>query len=374
MSEVVIEQVELRRLPLDELHRGLGASMMERDRWFVPATYSDERAEYSIVREGGAGLFDLTMRGRIEVSGTEAAQFLNGLITNDIKTLEDNSWMMAAFPNVQGRLIAAARILHQHNSYLFDTEAATSERVYQNLERFTLAGDFRIRDLTNETVLLSVQGARAAEIVAATLNQEASRTEHGRIARVEWKGESVMLIRATHTAEDGFDVFVDAGRARELWETLMENGARPVGFDAQERLRVEAGIPRYGVDMDESRIVLEAGLDEAVSYTKGCYVGQEIIARIHWRGHVAKRLAGITLDDAGEIEVGDTVRASDGREIGHITSRVVSFKLNKTVALAYVKYDYLAPGTEVEIVGGDTAHGARIVELPFVRGSFGKAA
>src|SRR5712691_2547200 len=115
-------------------------------------------AEYTAVREGGAGLIDLSSRGRFLVSGSEAVMFLNGLITNDMKTPAVNSWMPAVFPNVQGRLLAAVRIIHREDGFLIDTEGPTLETVTKLLERFTLAGDFRVTDLTGETAILSVQG------------------------------------------------------------------------------------------------------------------------------------------------------------------------------------------------------------------------
>src|SRR5687767_4853369 len=134
-------------------------------------------SEYSAVRDGGAGLFDQSSRGRILVSGSEATMFLNGLITNDIKTLEVNSWMPAAFANVQGRLLAAVRIVHREDGFLIDTESATRETVITLLDRFTLAGDFRLQDLTDETVMFSVQGKNAAEIIRRLLGEQAADVE-----------------------------------------------------------------------------------------------------------------------------------------------------------------------------------------------------
>ena len=172
--------------PIDSIHQQLGATMMERDGWSVPGSYGDVLFEYATVREGGSGVIDLSNRGRILVSGAEAVQFLNGLITNDMKTLAENTWMPAAFPNVQGRLIASVRVvrlkdegtdrttpegLPQQNSranvnptFLIDTEPATHERVLKTIERFTLAGDFRVSDITGQTGLLSVQGDRKSVV------------------------------------------------------------------------------------------------------------------------------------------------------------------------------------------------------------------
>lgn len=372
MSEAT-EQITLRRTPLDETHRRLGASMKERDGWALPASYEGELAEYRIVREGGAGLLDLSSRGLVEVSGTEAEMFLNGLITNDVKTLAEGSWMLAAFPNAQGRLVAFARVLRRGDSYLFDTEAATRDTVLKTLERFTLAGDFRVRDTGGETAQLSVQGARASAVIGETFGAEVALAERWRIRAAEWDGQTAHLIRATHTGEDGFDIFLSAEQAPSLWSALMAVGARPVGHDALETLRIEAGLPRFGLDMDETNVVTETGLDEAVSYTKGCYIGQEIIARIHWRGHVAKRLAGLIFEDEGEVSRGASVKSTDDKEIGRVTSWTFSPGLNRSIALAYIKYDYLAPGTVAHVVSGDGQRAARVVELPFVRGGWHEA-
>jgi folate-binding protein YgfZ len=369
MSEVA-EQVTLYKSPLEEAHRRAGALMEEREGWLVPVAYGDVTAEYRSVREEGAGLIDLSSRGRIEIGGAEAVLFLNGLITNDVKALAEDHWMAAAFPNVQGRILAHARVLHSDTRFLFDTEAATRGQINRTLGRFTLAGDFSVTDVTAETALLSVQGARAQDIIRAVLGDKAASVERGRIVNVNWKEESLRIIRATHTAEDGFDLFTSASVSVSLWDALSEAGARPVGFDALEILRIEAGLPLYGVDLDEAKVVLETGLDDAVSFTKGCYVGQEIIARIHFRGHVAKRLAGLLLDAEGEVKRDDKVSTAEGKEIGWITSAVHSPRLQRAVALGYVKYDYLPPGTPVRVVGDDKEHAAHVVELPFVRGSW----
>jgi len=375
MDEVT-EQAAIHQSPLIQLHHRLGAILVEQDGRLEPLSYGDifgdVLAEYATVRDGGAGIFDLSSRGRIEVSGAEAVQFLNGLITNDVKTLGDNSWMPAAFPNVQGRLLASVRVIRRGDSFLFDTESATHAVVLKTLERFTLAGDFRVRDVTHETAHMSVQGKDAARIVGAVLGESAANIPHRGALVLSWHDTDVTVMRATHTAEDGFDVIIGASEAPKLWESLMAAGARPVGFGALEVLRVEAGVPRYGVDMNETNVVLEAALDEAVSYTKGCYIGQEIIARIHWRGHVAKRLTGLILDDneATQVPRGSKIKTPEGKEIGRITSLTFSPRLKHEVALAYVKYDFLAPGTEVSIAteGGERA--SRVADVPMVRGSW----
>jgi len=379
MTEVS-EQFAIRKLVLDEAHAQLGASLAERDGWYVPTSYSDVAQEYGAVREGGAGLIDLSPRGRFLVSGSESVQFLNGLITNDMNTLEVGSWMPAAFPNVQGRLVASVRVIRLHDeltgkdacpTFLIDTEAATHERVLKTIERFTLAGDFRVNHITSQTAMLSVQGKKALSVVASVLGEAAATSTPNAVRQSSWQLEGapaeVTIVHASHTGEGGFDLMVNNDQATSLWNALQQAGGEPVGYDALEILRIEAGIPRYGIDMDDTNVVTETNLDDAISYTKGCYIGQEIIARIKYRGHVAKKLSGLLFDGTVQVDPGAIINSVDGKEIGRITSATYSPKLNRTIALAYLKYDYLAVGTHVRIVAGNQEVNGEVVALPFVR-------
>ncbi len=337
----------------------------------IPASYGDTTAEYAAVREHGAGVIDLSSRGRLAIGGLEAVAFLNGLITNDMKTLTEDTWMPAAFPNVQGRLIANVRVTRLKDiqtdknvcpSYLIDTEAATHERVLTTLQRFTLAGDFRVTDISNQTKHFTLQGNKANDVIQAVLGNDVTALAANDARKINWSETDVTVLRATHTGADGFDLIVDASVASELWRLLVNAGATPVGSDAFEVLRIEAGIPRYAMDMDETNVVTETNLDDAVSYTKGCYIGQEIIARIKYRGHVAKKLIGISFSENVKIASGDTIKSADEKDVGRITSATYSPHLKRTIALGYLKYDYIAPGTGVRI----NESAGRVTELPFV--------
>jgi folate-binding protein YgfZ len=378
MTEAV-KSITMRRSPLASTHLATGARMIERDGWSIPANYGDVSQEYAAVRDG-AGLIDLSPRGRVLVRGSEAVQFLNGLITNDMKTLEPNTWMPAAFPNVQGRLIASVRVIRLQDegtdknvypTFLVDTEAATHERVLKIIERFTLAGDFRVNDITSQTAMLSVQGKNASIVVDSVLGEAAAVSGQNAVRQISWQPAGmtaeVTLVHASHTGEDGFDLIVDKDHATSLWHALQQAGAQCFGYDALEILRIEGGAPRYGIDMDDTNVVTETNLDHAVSYTKGCYIGQEIIARIKYRGHVAKKLSGVMFDGTVEVDPGALINSVDGKEVGRITSVAYSPKLNRTIALAYLKYDYVTPGTDVKAATGNQEFSGTVVELPFVR-------
>ncbi len=326
------------------------------------------QTQYAAVRDGGAGLIDLSARGRILVSGADAQMFLNGLITNDMKTLAPNTWMPAAFINVQGRLIAASRVLHRDDGYLIDTEAETREAVLKLLDRFTLAGDFRVTDVTDETTQLSVQGRAAANCIRETFGARASEIERRAVLRRS--DSETWIIRATHTAEDGYDIFVDREESEGIRRKLTTVGVVPIDSDTQETLRIEAGIPCFGIDMDDTTLLPETNLEDEISYSKGCYVGQEIVVRIKHRGHVAKKLTGIVFVSEHQVTKDAKIFSLDDQEIGRVTSSTFSPRLNKSIALAYVKYDYLKPETQVRVLSNQSEHAGEVRELPFVSGSW----
>lgn len=278
-------------------------------------------------------------RGLIAVWGAEAKQFLDGMITNDMKTLEDQAQMLAAFPNAQGRLIAVVRVLRQGDRYLFETEAATREVLYNSLFRFTFAGDFFVEDLSDAHTYYEVFGPMPEPPEGAYV----------------------------FDSPVGRSCFVTADQAESFEAGLTAAGAVAIDEETYETLRIESGIPKYGVDMDETTIVPELGLDGLISYNKGCYVGQEIIARIHFRGHVAKQLTGLVVEPAeslgGETPIapGTELTTPDGKNAGRLTSVTFSPKLNETIALAFIRYAYLEPGAD--LMAGNLR--ARVVDIPF---------
>ena len=291
---------------------------------------------YNLISGGAVGFIKLR-RGLIDVSGREAVQFLNGMITNDVAKLEDGGMMLAAFPNAQGRLLAVVGVLRRGERFLFMTEEATREKVFQNLFRFTFAGDFFVEDWSEKYACFSMTGDEL-QITGSDHFEAANRF--------------------------GKDVFVPIEKAEYFSKKLETGGAVEISDELFEILRVERGLPLYGVDMDETTIVPELGIDGLISYNKGCYIGQEIIARIYFRGHVAKQLTGLVLPET--VEPGGLrnaeLKTADGKNAGKITSAVFSPRIGKTIALAYVRYDYLAEGTELQC--GESA--AIVKNLPFI--------
>jgi tRNA-modifying protein YgfZ len=284
---------------------------------------NDLLADYNKIRGGKVGYKKLP-RGLFSVHGKEAVQFLNGLITNDVKALEDNKTMLAAFPNAQGRLLAVVRVQRIGDKFLIETEAATREKVFNNIFRFTFAGDFFVEDLSEKYAYFSIQNSK-----------------------LKIKNEDCIYF--------GNDIFVPFESSLDFSDCVE------ISDELYEILRIENGVPLYGVDMDETTIVPEIGLPDVISYKKGCYIGQEIIARIYFRGHIAKQLQGLILDDSN-VKSNDEIKSLEGKNAGKITSVCYSPKMEKNIALGYVRYDFLAENTELKI--SETT--AIVKNLPFI--------
>jgi folate-binding protein YgfZ len=182
-------------------------------------------------------------------------------------------------------------------------------------------------------------------------------------------GHQALVIKASHTGEVGFDILVGASELVDVWDFVLLKGEFhsivPFGLDALNTLRIEAGIPIYGVDVDETNMMLETGLQDAVSLSKGCYTGQEAVAMATYRGHISKKLTGLKVEGDVVPNSRDNVE-KDGKEIGFITSALRSPSLGSVLALAYVKYGFFEPGSAVEIRNGSTTLQGSITELPFL--------
>jgi len=288
---------------------------------------------YDKVRGGAVG-YRREARGLFAVSGSESLRFLDGLITNDVKTLEDGASMLAAFPNAQGRLLAAVSFAKRGERFIIETEAATREKLQQNLYRFTFAGDFILEDLSDAHTNFEIFGDSEKLKAAA--------------------GTDAFIFERPY----GTGFFVPNENSAEFEAAL--NDAVEIDDETFGTLRIEHGIPLYGMDMDETTVVPELGIDEMISYKKGCYIGQEIIARIHFRGHIAKRLSGLTLSQ--KLDAGSELKTGEDKNAGSITSVTFSPKLDKHIALGFVRYDFLEPGTKLFSAGTECV----VSTLPFI--------
>jgi folate-binding protein YgfZ len=315
-----------------------------------------------------AAFLDRSHRGRIVVSGTERASYLQGLFTNDIVALKAGQGCYTAYLTAQGRMIADLYAYELGDVMLLTMTGGVKDGVMAKLDQFIFSEDVQLGDVTGTFAQIAIVGPDAAPVVASIVNgvtDEALRgmTEHGN-ARGEWAGGAAIVTRVVDPGETGFDLFVEHAQAGTLKTMLLAAGVVELDEATAEAVRVESGIPLFGRDMDEETIPLEAGIESrAISFTKGCYVGQEVIIRVLHRGHgrVARKLVGLTLDGDGVPEAGAAIRIGD-REIGNVTSAVSSPALHRPIALGYVHRDFLEAGTRVTV--GDQR--ATVTALPFV--------
>jgi folate-binding protein YgfZ len=334
---------------------------------------SDFALEYAALHSG-AGLIDLSGAGVLEASGSNAVQFLNGLVSNDIKMLSPGEGTIAAFLNVQGKVLALSRIYRTENALLLELEACNRLRILRNLSRFVPAGGFFVSDLSEKTAIFSVQGPRSDQLAAALTGSVPGVAPYSHREELI-DGIKVRIANHARCGPKGFDLFVPADLSDRLLTAILElaagYGGRLVGRAAFDTARIEAGIASEPHDIDESHILLETGRNDAVSYTKGCYLGQEIIARIHWRGRPAKQLTGLLLQPDNESETIDfksaLLFAEDGKKVGDIKSITYSPRLGRSIALGYVHRNYLEPGTSLLVKIDDREMGrAEVTSLPFI--------
>lgn len=320
------------------------------------ATLTDELAgEYRVLKQG-CGLIDRSERGKLALTGTERKSFLAGQVTNDTEGLTPGSGCYAAFLTHKGKMLGDLRVLDVDDGagaepeLLLDTERATLQALFDLVRRFKIGYDVELHKRTVQRGLLSLVGPQARAVAGA----EAVPVDEHAHRPGELAGHPVRFI----ATDLGIDVLCDADATDEVRAALIAAGATPVSEDAAEILRVESGRPRYGHDVDDATIPQEAGLNaRAVSFTKGCYVGQETVARLFYRGKPNRHLRGLKLSEP--VAQGAELRLGE-RVVGTLRTSLVSPTFGP-IALALVRRE-AAPGDTLDVAGGATA---QVVELPF---------
>ncbi|HEY0783473.1 MAG TPA: glycine cleavage T C-terminal barrel domain-containing protein [Thermoanaerobaculia bacterium] len=346
-----------RSLPLAGLHRRLGATLAAQgDGPAVPVDYGSVADEYAALREG-VGLADRSAAGRLELLGADRHRFLNAYLTCDVKALAPGQGAYGFVTSPQGRILADAVVLVHDDRLWVELPPGTEAAIAAHLRKYVLADRVEIRTL-DDMLPITLIGPRAVEALGG-VELPAAPLGH---AKVRVHGTEVALARTERFGAPAFTLWVSASIAGLLVEALLEQGARPVGTTAPETRRVEAGIPRFGHEFGPQNFPQETGDEAAVSYTKGCYLGQEVVARIHYRGGVQKGLRGLLFEPAALPAAGTSLLA-DGREAGTIGTTVQSIALGRPIGLAILHKRACEPGTRLEIAGGGTAE---VTALPFV--------
>ena len=310
-----------------------------------------ETADDAAVREGAA-LGSISPRAQIAVAGPDRATYLQGLLTNDIQALAEGSGCYAAWLSPHGRMLTDMHVLQSSGMLLLDVPAGQASAVLARLEQFLFSEDVRIESLVEAMTSVWVHGPQAASVVSRVVSGFSRIAEwpdyHHDTATFE--GDPISVARIDQLGVPGYCVFLPRAGEAQFVAAAIEAGARVVGAEALDAARIEAGYPLFGVDMTDDTIPLEAGIEQrAISFTKGCFVGQEVVIRVLHRGggRVVKKLVGLTL--SGTAAVGEKILSGE-REIGTVTSVATSPRFG-VVALGYVHRDFIAPGTAVQIGG-----------------------
>ena len=324
--------------PFEPVLRDRGAVVGALGDVSVVLHFGDPAREIAALRQE-AGLIDLSWRGVIEMTGRDRVRFLHGMCTNDIKKLQPGQGCMAAIVNRQGKMVAEMIAYAAENALLLEMDRSNLQPTIDHLSRFLVADDVALK--ISDAAVVGLWGPRAK----ALLGLRDLPDFHFQMR------DSGLVARNRTLGVEGSHLLLPAARADEV-ARILGHGVAPAGFVAAEALRIENGFPRWGADMDASLLPMEAGLEPiAVSYTKGCYIGQEVIQRVKTYSEPPKMLVQLEVADAAP---GDKV-AADAEEIGAVTSAVSS------VALAIVRKEFKAPGTDVQVAGKP----ARVRALPW---------
>ena len=348
-------------LPLHATHERLGARFGEADGCLVPLRYGDPATEHAAVRER-VGLADRSGRGKIEATGRDRVSFLQGMLSNDVKALGPGQGCPAAFLDVHGKIVALLSVHGLADRLVLETDRCLVAPTLSGLDRFLISERVELEDVSLASGILTLAGPAARKTAEEILGQGVPDLTPWHHARVEWKGIEVRVVRSEETGEEGYDLWIPAEGLERAWEAAVGSGARPVGREAWNVLRVEAGVVWHGVDVDAGTLLLEAPAEASYSLQKGCYIGQEVVARITYRGHVNRKIVGFRFPDARIPAAGAAVTV-EGREVGRVTSAVVSPALRRGVALGFLRRGHWDPGTAVEVDGLR----AEVSALPFYR-------
>lgn len=354
-----------RQSHLSDLHRSLGATFQHEDGWELPERYQDPSFEHRAVRES-VGLLDLPFRALMRVTGTERTRFLNGMLTNEISKLEEGKGCYACLLTPQGKIVADLHVYAFDDWHLVELDARWKERALDYLNKYIIADDVTFQELEDYT-LLTLQGPRAIAVLGRLLPCVSLPAVDQGCIEVTLDDDLCQVINASMTGEDGFKLAIPVKGAAPVWQALQEAGATPVGMAALNALRLEAGIPWFGIDFDEQNFPQEAGIEEkAVRFDKGCYVGQEFVIRIAHRGHVNRRVSGFMIQRELVPRPGERVLRGD-KEVGQVTSAAYSPMLEKTIALGMLRREVQEPGTVVRVESHGDLIPAEVTPLPFYR-------
>lgn len=344
--------------PLFEMTKQAGARFAEEFGWNMPSDFGDPSAEYDDAKSHTA-LFDVSSRTKIEATGADAGTFLNNLCTNDVKSLTPGAGCEAFFATIKAKVVAHVMIYRsppgvEKAGYWIDAVPGQAEKIIKHLDYFLISEQVEFTDQTRAYAQLHLAGPDSAVLVTKVAGVDLTNlpVRHVRQIKLD-SGESLQVRRNDSLGLPGYDLLCVRDESPAVWRKLLEAGAQPAGSAVYQTLRIEAGTPWYGLDIDENTLAPEVNrIPQTICYTKGCYLGQEPIVRARDIGHVNRTLHRLIIEGDRPIAPG-TKLMRDGKEVGHITSAAMRFSKEKAFALGYVRRGNTSSGTMLDYKGGD---------------------
>jgi len=349
-------------------HVSHGGRMVDFAGWGMPVQYTSIIAEHTAVRTA-AGLFDIAHMGRLRFDGPDACRFLDHLLTNDVTRLEIGDIRYALVTNEQGGILDDVLVYRFDGFYLLVVNASNRLKIIDWIEQHRGGFDVTTRDLTTERFMLAIQGPSALEILQPLVEEDVSSLGYYTGCETTVIGQPAILTRTGYTGEDGAEVILPAEQGSELWETLIargsDRGLLPTGLGCRDTLRLEAAMPLYGHELDESIDPFTAGLSFGVKLKGGDFIGKEALIAARARTDRARRV-GLELEGRRIAREGAAIYAGD-QNVGRVTSGTFAPTLKKSIAMAYVWGESAETGTELEIDIRGKRVPATVVPLPFYR-------
>ncbi len=318
--------------------------------WKLTKVYSDVASEWRAAREQVV-LHDSSHLGRLKATGQDVLDLLNRLSTNEVGSLQPGEGMPTILTNDRGRILDLITVFHLGEYVLLLTNPPMRGQVAQWIDKYTIMEDVVLEDVTDHTAMLSLLGPKASNLLESLAGRKLSEMQNHCSEKIEVGGSSAYLIRRDALGLPGFLLLVEQEEAENVWSTSLSAGAVPMGMDAYEALRIEAGWPDYGKELGEGYNPLEAGLAGAISFTKGCYIGQEVIARLDTYDKVQRHLVSLHFSGSEGVKRG-TVLCQEGREVGAVTSVAEVPTTGQLVGIGYLRKAASQVGTKLSLGDG----------------------
>lgn len=358
----------MKKTPLNAKHLELGAKMVNYAGYEMPVQYTGVTEEHLSVRSK-VGIFDLSHMGEFELLGSGALDTINFVATNDASGLKPGQIQYTCLTDQKGGIIDDILVYRTENGFFLVVNAANAEKDYAWLEK-NLKPETELIDQTNNLTLIAVQGPSSAVLVEEVLNISVENLKNYTFIVLNYEGEDLLLSRTGYTGEDGFELYFPNHLAGELWDTLIDKGAKfsvvPVGLAARDTLRLEARMPLYGNDINSNTTPLEAGLGRFVKFDKGAFIGKEVLELQKEQG-VGRKLIAFTLIDKGIPRQGYPILNADGKEIGIVTSGTLSPSLNQAIGMGYLDVAYANSETEIHVQIRKRLARAKIIKGRFLK-------